>query len=149
MSSIIRSAGLVALVSLAACAGADTTSPAADNTVALAKGSATASAAGEVKVIIALTAPAGAPFRSAKGKAKFASKGGERELQIEAENIPAGTAVKFLLDGAEIGTGTANALRAVRLNLNSDLGATVPTSVAGKKVSVTTAAGAVIVSGGF
>jgi hypothetical protein len=145
--------GAVALLSLAACADGSPTgtvdAPAlrrgADN-VGSQSGGGTVSAD---RMIISLTRPTGAPFGNAKGKAKYSNRGGERELEIEAENIPAGTAVSFVLDGAVIGTGTANTLREVELNLNSDLGATVPSSVAGKTVSVRTAAGAVIVSGSF
>jgi hypothetical protein len=143
----------IALVSVAACADGSPTGAVdaaalrrgADNVGGQASGGTVTSG----RTIIALTRPSGAPFGNAKGKAKYSNRGGERELEIEAENIPAGTAVSFVLDGVVIGTGTANALRAVELNLNSDLGANVPASVAGKAVSVRTAAGAVIVSGSF
>jgi hypothetical protein len=110
-------------------------------------GSTTKSTASKVEII--LSRPANAVFASAKGKAKFASKPSERELQIEVENIPAGTAVVFMLDGAAIGTATANTLREARLNLNSTLGQTVPMSVTGKSVTVMTAAGGAIVAGSF
>lgn len=143
----------IALVSLAACADGSPTGTAdaaslrrgADNV----GGQASGGTASSDRTIIALTRPSGAPFSNAKGKAKYSNRGGERELEIEAENIPAGTSVSFVLDGAVIGTGTANALREVELNLNSDRGASVPMSVAGKSVSVRTTAGAVIVSGTF
>ena len=147
LRTALRITSAAVLVSLAACGDNATTGV---EGASLKSGS--SASGGSVKagrVLIALTRPAGAPFASAKGKAKYSNRGGERELQIEAENIPAGTAVEFVLDGAVIGTGTATALREVRLNLNSDLGATVPTSVTGKGVSVRTAAGAVIVSGSF
>lgn len=147
----IRLTSAAALLSLVACGDS---SPTGVNDPSLRRGSdnvggQSGGGTSSDRVIIALSRPAGAPFASAKGKAKFSNRGGERELEIEAENIPAGTAVSFVLDGAVIGTGTANALRAVELNLNSDLGASVPASVAGKAVSVRTAAGAVIVSGTF
>ena len=159
----LRLSTAAALISLAAC-GDNSLSGVEDASIARGSGQNAAPAAtgasgggtsgggtrgGEVKTIIALSPPAGAPFASAKGKAKFASQGGERELEIEAENIPTGTVVSFLLDGAVIGTATSDALREVNLNLNSDRGASVPLSVTGKSVRVQTAAGAVIVSGSF
>ncbi len=149
-----RCAAAIALLSLAACADGATTAPSdaslrrgADNAAAGSGTGGTTTAAGRVE--IALVRPSSAPVASAKGKAKYSNRGGERELEIEAENIPAGTAVSFVLDGSVIGSGTATALREVRLNLNSDLGATVPMSVAGKSVVVRTSAGATIVAGSF
>lgn len=154
----LRLSSTAALISLAAC-GDNTLTGGDDASIARGSGQNAAPAAtgasgggaraGEVKTIVALSRPAGAPFATAKGKAKFASKGGERELEIEAENIPTGTVVSFLLDGAVIGTATSDAFREVNLNLNSDRGASVPLSVTGKSVRVQTAAGAVIVSGSF
>lgn len=95
-----------------------------------------------------MTPSAGAPFADAKGKARFSAKAGERKLQIETGNIPAGT-VATISGGSVVGTATATALDAVRLHLNSALGPSVPTSVAGNAVVLTTAAGAVIVNGSF
>jgi hypothetical protein len=100
------------------------------------------------RTIIALTAPAGAVFRGANGKAKFDARPGERELQIEVEDIPAGTAVVFRVDGAAIGSGVADTFGNARLELNSERGDTVPLTMAGRMVSVTTAAG-IVVSGRF
>jgi hypothetical protein len=154
LHTALRITSAAVLVSLAACG--DNASTGVDG-AALKSGSSSSSptttaSGGTVsngRVLITLARPAGAPFGTAKGKAKYSNRGGERELEIEAENIPAGTAVEFLLDGAVIGTGTVTSLREVELNLNSDRGATVPASVTGKSVSVRTAAGAVIVSGSF
>ena len=139
---------------LAACSENSPVAPGTDD-AAFAKGSsggsssATSTNSTRTRVEIALRAPAGAPFTSAKGKAKYAAKSSERELQIEAENIPAGTVVTFMYNGAAIGTGTSSALREVRLNLNSTLGQTVPMVAVGGLISVVTSAGAVIVSGSF
>lgn len=139
---------------MAACSESSPVAPLSDD-AAFASGSGggssstTSSSSTRTRVEIALTAPAGAPFASAKGKARYSAKTGERELQIETENIPAGTAVAFLYNGTAIGTGTANALRQVRLNLNSTLGQTVPMVGAGGQVRVVTAAGAIIVAGAF
>ncbi|MCC6245889.1 MAG: hypothetical protein IT353_23860 [Gemmatimonadaceae bacterium] len=152
--SFLRVISVVAtMTALTACSESSPTGV-ADDAAALARGSsgggATASGtATRSRVEITLTRPANAVFATAKGKAKFSSKTGERELQIEAENIPAGTAVVFTVGGVAVGTGTANALREVRLNLNSTLGQTVPMSVAGQAVTVTTAAGGMIVAGSF
>jgi hypothetical protein len=158
MRTALRISSAAVLISLAACGdnvatGVDGAALKSGSSAAgSASSSSSSSSTGGVqtgRVQIALTRPAGAAFATAKGKAKYSNRGGERELEIEAENIPAGTAVEFVLDGAVIGTGTATALREVELNLNSDRGATVPASVAGKSVSVRTAAGAAIVSGSF
>jgi hypothetical protein len=146
-------AATASLFALAACSESSPVAPLSDD-AAFASGSgsstsSTSSSSTRTRVEIALKAPAGAPFASAKGKARYSAKTGERELQIEAENIPVGTAVTFLYNGAPIGTGTADVLRQVRLNLNSTLGQTVPMVAAGGQVSVVTAAGAVIVAGAF
>ena len=132
----LRFAAAIAVTTLAACA--DNSVTGADQQVVSAKAAST-------RVQISLTAPAGAPFRTAKGKAKWDSR--NPELEIEAENIPAGTGVVFMLGGVQVGTGTASALRAVSLNLR---GAAATASVTGKSVSVNRASdGAVIVRGSF
>ncbi len=137
-----RLAIAIVVASLAGCA--DNSVSGIDGQPLLARGSGGGGTA--TRIEIALTAPAGAPYRAAKGKAKFDSRT-PRELQVEAENIPAGTTVVFRLGGTQIGTGTASALGAVRLDL---VGAVAPTSVAGKSVTVNRASdGAVIVSGSF
>jgi hypothetical protein len=152
----LRLTGAITLATMAACSdkgptGVNDTPLLRQNSSASgAKDSTKAPKAAEVKTVISLAAPATeAPFAGASGKAKFESKGTQRELEIEVEHLPAGTAVVFVFDGASIGTGTANALGAAELDLNSKHVATVPTAVAGKAVSVTTTAGAVIVSGTF
>ena len=94
----------------------------------------------------------GAPsFTSAKGKAKFTVKGGQRELEIEVENLNriAGQSVGFFVGGASVGTGIVSALGQADLELNTRLGHTVPASVAGLAVAVRTADGTLIASGSF
>jgi hypothetical protein len=91
----------------------------------------------------------GAAFAGANGTASFENEGGERELEIQIEDVPPGTALVFFFDNAQIATQTADVNGSARINLNSDAGATVPTSVAGKVVSVRTAAGVVVVTGTF
>ena len=93
--------------------------------------------------------PTGAAFPGANGQASFENEGGERELEIQVQDVPAGTALVFFLDNAQIATQTADVNGGARINLNSDAGATVPTSVAGKVVSVRTAAGVIVVTGTF
>lgn len=139
---------LAAVGSLAALAACNESSPTGivETDAALSRGSSGGSTANRVEIV--LTRPAGAVFANAKGKAKFASKTGERELQIEVENIPAGTTLNFFVDGVQVGSATASALREANLNLNSQRGDAVPLTVTGKSVSVRTAAG-VVVSGSF
>ena len=99
---------------------------------------------------IVLRAPATNPvFARANGEAKFENEGGERELEIEVEDVPAGTALVFYLGDTELARATADSFGNARINLNSDRGAVVPASVAGKTVSVETPAGEIVVSGTF
>ena len=142
----VASAATIAIASLTAC-----TDPFSPDDSAAARSSSSSSttnpATGEQFVIIALTAPADAAFRSANGKAKFKSRGGERELEIEVEDVRAGTVLVFFLDGAEIGRRTASALGNANLELNSDRGGVVPASVSGKSVAIRTSSGATVVTG--
>lgn len=134
--TVAKLAAVTAVLSLAACS---------DNTLTGTNAQLVSAKAASTRIEIALTAPAGAPYRAAKGKAKWDSS--NPELQIGAENIPAGTRVAFNLGGVQIGTGVANNLQKASLNL---VGAAAPSSVTGKSVTVTRASdGAVIVSGSF
>jgi hypothetical protein len=101
------------------------------------------------KVRINLTHSAAYP--SAKGKADYKNKGGEREFQVEVENIKqlAGKKVSILVNGAEVGSATVNSLGEARLELNSDRGNAVPNIKAGDKVEVRKRGGDLIVSGSF
>jgi hypothetical protein len=94
---------------------------------------------------IFLRRPANAPFPNAHGKATFKT-GGERELQIEVEDVRAGTRLVFFLGTRRLGTRTTNQFREARLELR---GAAAPTSVAGKLVQVKTTTGRVVVFGRF
>ncbi len=142
---------VVSIAAVAALAACSDSSPVAvtDPSASLARGSGGGGAATATKQTITLSPSAGALFASAKGKAKFAAKPGERELQIEVENVPAGTSLIFTVGGVNVGTATADALRQARINLNSTLGNAVPLSVTGASVIVTTAAGGAVVSGSF
>lgn len=143
---------LTVVVALTACSDAAPTAAVVDS-ASLARGSSQGGVdsrnTSRQRVEIALTAPAGSVLPRANGKAKFSSKPGERELQIEVEDMPVGTAVVFMLGSTQLGTATANAFGEARLNLNSTQGQNVPTSVAGQSVTVTTAAGGLIVTGSF
>ena len=92
-----------------------------------------------------------AKFPAAKGSAKFKSKGGERELQVEVEHIRrlAGKRVVFFVAGVKLGSKTVSALGAAEISRNSDLGQRVPNVVPGTAVKVRTAAGVLIVKGSF
>jgi hypothetical protein len=116
--------------------------------VALATVLPTAVAAGAAERRIVLK-PA-AKFPAAKGSAKFKSKGGERELQVEVEHIRrlAGKRVVFFVAGVKLGSKTVSALGAAEISRNSDR-QRVPNVVPGTAVKVRTAAGVLLVKGSF
>ena len=143
------SAATLAAGSLTAC-----TDPASPDDSASARNSSSATGtAGQGTdvplVLIALRAAADGPFRTAHGKAKFKSRGGERELEIELEDVRTGLELLFLLDDINLGTRTTDAFGRANLELNSDRGSAVPMTVAGRKVTVRTTSGATVVSGSF
>jgi hypothetical protein len=128
---------------IGACNDVSAPSPAADAVApAMATGSSSA-------VVIGLRGTAA--FPAAHGTAKFDNRGARRELQIEAEDIRglAGATVGFFLAGNKIGQAKVTALGATSLDLSTQRGQAVPTSVAGKRVQIRTAAGVVIVKGSF
>ena len=109
-------------------------------------------ARGGTEMLIAL-APS-TSFPAAKGKARYRDRSGQRDLQIEVENILslAGRTVSVCVNNAQIGTATVSALGAARLSRETQLGQAVPVVVKGTLVKVTTAAnctGTTIVSGTF
>jgi hypothetical protein len=110
-------------------------------------GSSTAKA-GEIRIGLQ-SSPA---FSGVKAKAKYKNRKGERELQVEAENLRVGTVVSVCVSGARAGGATANALGNARLNLNSNAGQSVPTISSGTRIAVhagSSCAGALIASGQF
>jgi hypothetical protein len=139
---------VAAVVSLAACAESSPTGITADAALSRNGGASTTDVRTEVKLEIRLTRPTDAVFPTATGDAKFESKGSERQLEIEVEHIPAGTEVTFSLGGNAIGTAKANALGEASLKLSTKRGQTVPSTVAGLAVAVSSADGP-IVSGSF
>lgn len=138
----------VALIALTACSEQSPVAP-LNTEAAFASGRSggVVSKAGRMEITLARTATS--PFAAAKGKARYSAKSSERELQVEVENVPAGTVITFLHNGVAFGTATASALGEARLNLNSTLGQSVPMVSAGSAITATTAAGVTIVAGTF
>lgn len=90
-------------------------------------------------------------FSAAKGSAKYRDRGGEREFQVEVENIRklAGSTLSVVVDGSKVGSMKVNSFGVARLNLNTDRGQAVPRIHSGSTVKVRTAAGTLVVSGMF
>jgi hypothetical protein len=104
--------------------------------------------AGEIRI----TLNSSAAYPGVKAKAKYKNRNGERELQVEAENLRVGTVVSVCVSGIRAGGATANALGNARLNLNSNAGQTVPNVSSGTGIAVRTGgscSGALIASGSF
>ncbi|HEX4932361.1 MAG TPA: hypothetical protein VFV33_04225 [Gemmatimonadaceae bacterium] len=142
---------VITTATLAACS-TEATAPVTPQSVTASSSdngvSSASSSASRVRVEIALKGSAAYP--NAKGKARFSSKPGERELQVEVENVATGTSLNFYVGGAQVGTTqVADALRQARINLNTTLGQSVPTGVAGQSVEVKTTAGVLVASGSF
>ena len=144
---MIRILAAIATASaMVACSETQTATTTDPTTVAFSKGG---SNTNEASTIIVLTRASTSPFARATGKAKFLAKPNERELEIEVEDVPAGTVLAISLGGKQIGTATANSFGNAELELSSERGATVPASVTGLKVVVKTTGGVVVVSGSF
>jgi hypothetical protein len=130
-----------------AAADAKATSNADASVEALASGS-SATKVGELRIVLQ-SSPA---YAGIKAKAKDKNRNGEREFQVEAENLRVGTVVSVCVSGVRAGGATANAFGNARLNLNSNAGQTVPNVSSGTRVAVragTNCAGALIASGQF
>jgi hypothetical protein len=106
------------------------------------------SRAGETR--IALTSSAA--YGGIKAKAKYKNRGGERELEVEVENLKVGTMISVCLANARVGGAKTNSLGEARLNLNSDNRQSVPNVGKGTRIEVrvgATCGGALIASGSF
>jgi hypothetical protein len=104
--------------------------------------------AGEIRI----TLNSSAAYPGVKAKAKYKNRNGERELQVEAENLRVGTVVSVCVSGLRADGATANALGNARLNLNSNAGQTVPNVTSGTAIAVRaggSCSGALIASGSF
>ncbi len=145
--SMLRAITVAAsLVALTACTENSPLEPSVSASLASGSSSNTSTSS---RIEIVLTRDAMSPFAAATGKAKYAAKSGERELQVEVEDIPAGTMITFAYNGVPFGTAAASALGQARVNVNTKLRQTVPMVTAGGIVTASTAAGAVIVRGAF
>ena len=105
---------------------------------------------GEVRVEARL---AGAAINglTPKGHAKFRSRNGEREFEVEVEkvNLPAGTVLNVLVDGVKVGELQLAATLEAELELESERGASVPAVASASTVVVTNAQGQTVLSGTF
>ena len=147
MRHTIRILAAIATAATIVACGESQTAAATDPTAAtFSKGS---SNANEALTTIVLTRASTSPFARATGKAKFQVKPNERELEVEVEDVPAGTVLVVSLGGVQIGTATANSFGSAELELNSKRVATVPASVTGLQVVVKTTGGIVVASGSF
>ncbi len=151
-SRLIASALLA--VTLTACADSPLDPTSAAASAAASRGSSatpSTTPTARVRVYAFLTPPSGAPYSSANGKASWDSRNGnaKRELELEVEHLPAGLAVEFFVNGVSVGSRTSNSLGKADIEFSTELGQPVPVSVAGSTAEVRTAAGAVIVTGGF
>jgi Domain of unknown function (DUF4214) len=86
-----------------------------------------------------------------KGHAKFRSRRGESEFEVEVEkvNLPAGTVLNVLVDGLKVGELTLAATLEGKLELESEHGANVPAVTSASTVVVTNAGGQTVLSGAF
>ncbi|MCC6785838.1 MAG: hypothetical protein IT457_23525 [Planctomycetes bacterium] len=149
---LIAPASILA-VALAACADSPV-APTSASTLAEARGSSnptTTSSTARIRIFAFLTAPSGARFPSAKGKAHWDSRfsNSKRELEVEVEHLPSGLAVEFFIGGESVGTATTSALGEAELEFSTERGHAVPTSITGLLVEVRDASGALIASGSF
>jgi hypothetical protein len=89
---------------------------------------------GEIRIALA---PSSA-FVGVKGKAKFKNRGGERELEVEVENLAgrSGQSVSVCLNNLRVGGAVINPFNEANMNLNSDRGQTVPNVTKGSSVQV-------------
>jgi hypothetical protein len=87
-----------------------------------------------------------------KGEAEFEVEGANREFKVRIENVnlPAGTALDVLVDGAKVGRVTvAPSLMRSELALKTENGQTVPQINSRTRVVVADQTGATIVAGSF
>jgi hypothetical protein len=86
-----------------------------------------------------------------QGNARHRSRPDGRNFRVQVENVnlPAGTLLNVLVDGANIGTLTINSFRQGELERNTNDGQAVPNVGIGTTVNVRTQAGATVASGTF
>jgi hypothetical protein len=90
-------------------------------------------------------------YAGAKAKAKYKAVGGEREFQVEAENLwrLRGTAVSVHVNGAFVGRMRINNFGNGRFSRNTNLGQPVPNIVRGSVIVIRRADGPKIFGGRF
>ena len=90
-------------------------------------------------------------FPGVNGEAKWKSKGGERELEIQIQDATklAGKRLSVRIGGKLVGHMKVSALGRARLVKSTQAGQSVPASVAGKAVKISTAGGSLVASGRF
>jgi hypothetical protein len=87
-----------------------------------------------------------------KGEAEFEIEGTGREFRVRVENLnlPAGTVLNVLVDGAQVGTlSVAASLQRSELRLKTEDGQAVPLVNSRTRVVVTDQAGATLLAGSF
>lgn len=104
---------------------------------------------GGSKVLITLSASASYP--QATGTAAYKAKAGEQEFEAQVQRIKrlTGKKVTFFVNGTKVGSAVVDALGKAHLNLNSQLGNTVPNITAGAVLQARDPNGVVIASGTF
>lgn len=90
-------------------------------------------------------------YSFAKAKAEYKDIGGEREFQVEAENLRTlrGRALSIRVNGVVVGRMRINAFGNGRFSRNTDLGQAVPVITAGSKVVIRRSDGVKVFSGTF
>jgi len=85
------------------------------------------------------------------GRARYEVESDRREFEAEVENVnlPQGTALRVLVDGAQVGAFSLDGDGRARLRLRTDEGQAVPVIVAGSRVAVANQAGATLLAGAF
>ena len=90
-------------------------------------------------------------FSGVSGEAKWTSKSGERELEVQIQDATklAGKRLTVRIGGTVVGHMKVTALGQARLVKRTQAGQSVPTSVAGKAVKIRTSSGMLVASGRF
>ena len=90
-------------------------------------------------------------FSSVNGEAKWKSKSGERELEVQIQDATAlsGKRLTVRIGATVVGHMRVNALGRARLVRSTQAGQKVPASVAGKDVRIKTSGDALVATGGF
>lgn len=102
-------------------------------------------------VIHRTTLKGSSAFPSVNGIAKWKSKGGERELEVQIEDAAKlkGMRLTVKIGGNTVGKMTVGNLGRARLTRSTEAGQSVPASILGKAVRVLTAHGNLVARGTF